>query len=87
MLSELIQRLGRLAELPGELRHPHALRHTCATELLRAGVSLIDVRDFLGHASIKTTSIYLSSGPERQEAAVIAREQGSSTLDQDRDAA
>jgi len=61
--------------------------HTCATALLRAGTSLIDVRDFLGHASIKTTSIYLSSGPERQEAAVIAREQGRSTLDQDRDAA
>lgn len=86
VLSELIQRLGRLAELPAELRHPHALRHTCATELLRAGASLIDVRDFLGHASIKTTSIYLSSGPDQQEAAVIAREQGRSTLDQDRDA-
>lgn len=86
VLADLMQRLGRLAELPDELRHPHALRHTCATELLRAGASLIDVRDFLGHASIKTTSIYLSSGPEQQEAAVIAREQGRSTLDHDREA-
>ena len=38
-VADLVKRLGASAELPGELRHPHALRHTCATELLRAGAT------------------------------------------------
>ena len=61
VLAEVVQRLGAAAGLPGELRHPHALRHTCATELLRAGATIADVRVFLGHASVKTTSVYLAS--------------------------
>lgn len=43
-LAELLKRLGAAAELPEDLRHPHALRHTCATELLRAGATIADVR-------------------------------------------
>jgi site-specific recombinase XerD len=85
VLAAVVAQLGAAAELPGELAHPHALRHTCATELLRAGASVVDVCDFLGHASTKSTSIYLHSGPERQEAAVLARERGRLTLDEDRE--
>jgi site-specific recombinase XerD len=87
VLADLLKRLGAAAELPDELRHPHALRHTCATELLRAGATLADVRVFLGHASVKTTSIYLASGEERQEHVVQLRERGQPTLDDDRRAA
>jgi integrase/recombinase XerD len=86
VLAELLKRLGAAAELPDELRHPHALRHTCATELLRAGPSAAGVRTFLGHASVKTTSIYLASSAQRQEWAVQQRERGRVTLDEDRDA-
>ena len=86
VLADIIARLAAAAELPAELCHPHALRHTCAAELLRAGANVVDVRDFLGHASTKTTSIYLHSGPEHQEAAVLARERGRPTLDEDPDA-
>jgi site-specific recombinase XerD len=86
-LADLLKRLGAAAELPCELRHPHALRHTCATELLRAGAMLADVRAFLGHASVHTTSIYLASSEQRQEALVRRREHGRPTLDEDRDAA
>ena len=53
VVAEIVKRLGVAAELPAELRHPHALRHTCATELLRAGATIADVRVFLGHASVK----------------------------------
>jgi integrase len=49
--------LGAAAELRDELRHPHAVRHTCATELLRAGATVVDTRVFLGHASVKPTSV------------------------------
>jgi hypothetical protein len=44
------------------------------------------VRVFLGHASVKTTSIYLASGEERQEQVVQLRERGRATLDDDREA-
>ena len=34
------------------------MRHTTATHMLDAGVPLIVVKNFLGHASIQTTQIY-----------------------------
>ena len=76
-----MKRLGAAAELPGELRHSHALRHTCATELLRAGATVADMRVFL------TTSVYLASGEDHQEHVVRACERGRSTLEDDREAA
>lgn len=38
---------------------PHVLRHTAAKLRRKAGASLEEVSDFLGHASIATTAIYL----------------------------
>lgn len=38
---------------------PHALRHTAATDALRAGVDLRTVQKFLGHATVVTTERYL----------------------------
>jgi integrase len=75
---------GAAAELPVDLRHPPALRHTCATEMLRAGADVGNVRIFLGHASVKTTSVYLASDEDRQEHVVGLRECGRPTLDEDR---
>jgi integrase/recombinase XerD len=39
-------------------RGPHALRHACATELLRRGATLRDIADFLGHRNCQTVSFY-----------------------------
>lgn len=38
---------------------PHAIRHTFATELRKKGVDITFIKDFLGHSSILTTTIYL----------------------------
>ncbi len=37
----------------------HALRHTAATDMLRARAHLRDVQHALGHAHLATTEIYL----------------------------
>lgn len=47
-------------ELPERI-HAHQLRHARAMQLLRAGVPLPHIKEFLGHANIATTSIYASA--------------------------
>ena len=37
---------------------PHVIRHSKAMSLLKAGVNLIYIRDFLGYSDIQTTQIY-----------------------------
>ena len=38
--------------------HPHALRKSYATNLLRLGVDIRTIQQQLGHADVKTTEIY-----------------------------
>lgn len=38
---------------------PHVMRHSCAVALLQAGVDVSVIRDYLGHASVSTTSRYI----------------------------
>ncbi|MBR1627603.1 MAG: tyrosine-type recombinase/integrase, partial [Bacteroidales bacterium] len=40
--------------------HPHILRHSFATELIRSGASLIAVKEMMGHASVRSTEIYIN---------------------------
>lgn len=41
----------------------HALRHSCATQLLKNGSSLGEIADFLGHRGINSVSIYAKYDP------------------------
>ncbi|HQZ85647.1 MAG TPA: tyrosine-type recombinase/integrase [Actinomycetota bacterium] len=47
-------------ELPERI-HAHQLRHARAMQMLRAGVPLPHIKEFLGHANITTTSIYATA--------------------------
>ncbi len=38
---------------------PHSFRHSKAIHMLKAGVPLIYIRNFLGHESVQTTEVYL----------------------------
>jgi integrase/recombinase XerD len=40
---------------------PHVMRHSCAVALLQAGVDVSVIRDYLGHASLATTSRYITT--------------------------
>ena len=44
--------------------HPHMARHTYATELLKAGVSVMFVSQLLGHENLATTALYLHPSQE-----------------------
>jgi hypothetical protein len=50
--------------------HFHDLRREFGSRLLESSADLHDVRDFLGHANITTTSRYLRSTPVRLERAL-----------------
>lgn len=47
-------------EVPARI-HAHQLRHARAMQMLRAGVPLPHIKEFLGHANISTTEIYASA--------------------------
>lgn len=52
----MVQRYARRAEI--RPIHPHMLRHTYATELLREGFNVREVQQLLRHSDIRTTVIY-----------------------------
>ena len=49
---------------------PHMFRHSKAMHLLKAGINLIYIRDFLGHEDIKTTEIYAKCDSELKRQAI-----------------
>ncbi|MGH9884189.1 MAG: site-specific integrase [bacterium] len=50
--------------------HPHVVRHTTAVHLLQAGVDLVTIGHWLGHASVETTNRYAAVDLETKRAAV-----------------
>jgi site-specific recombinase XerD len=50
---------GLCPSLRGKTVSPHVLRHTCAVNLLRAGVDIATIALWLGHSDIRATQIYL----------------------------
>lgn len=70
-IAKVIERVGVDA---GHHVRPHDLRHTCASDLVEAGVDLGVVRKLLGHESLATTSVYVDATTERMRAAQSGRQ-------------
>jgi integrase/recombinase XerD len=57
-IGNVVRRLADLAGLSHRVTGPHALRRSLASRMINAGVTLKQIADFLGHASIDTTTLY-----------------------------
>ena len=69
-VRELTAKYGALArtsnpEVP-ERVHPHLFRHSWAMALLRAGVELTLIQQWLGHAQLETTLVYARADTEME---------------------
>lgn len=53
---------------------PYVLRHTCATKLVRRGVDIRRVKDWMGHTNIVTTMVYAHLAPNDLESCVSVLE-------------
>lgn len=59
--SATVQEIFRVARTKAGFTapiHPHTMRHSFATNLLRNNTNLLYVKEFLGHTSVQTTEMY-----------------------------
>lgn len=58
-LKNLFDRYIKIAGLTSKGYNIHTLRHTFATRLLNKNVSLVNIKNLMGHRSLESTQIYL----------------------------
>ena len=56
--------------LKGKRLHPHSMRHSTAVHLLRSGVDIVTIANWLGHVSIDTTNKYVAIDLEMKRKAI-----------------
>lgn len=67
----LVQRYAQAAGIPARKRHPHALKHTIAMQVIHsAGIE--NTRQYLGHKSMSSTGAYLKVTDADASAAVAS---------------
>lgn len=55
---DVVQKYGRVAGIPDDQCHPHALRHLFGTELAEEDIDLLTRQKLMGHADPQSTAIY-----------------------------
>ena len=70
----MLKKYGKAARLEcpevPERIHPHQIRHSRAQHLYQDGMPLSYIAEFLGHASINTTTVYASADTSMMRAAI-----------------
>jgi len=61
-VRDIVRKYGLAIGIPD--LNPHDLRRTCAKLARLGGAPLETIQKTLGHASLKTTEVYLSTGEE-----------------------
>jgi site-specific recombinase XerD len=70
-LQEAVRRAGEVCPSIKKKRvSPHTLRHTTAMHLLQSGVDITVIAMWLGHESIETTHLYVTTDMELKEQAL-----------------
>ncbi|MBL3529560.1 MAG: site-specific integrase [gamma proteobacterium endosymbiont of Lamellibrachia anaximandri] len=54
--------------------HPHSMRHSTAIHMLKSGIDLVTISQWLGHASINTTNRYATVDLEMKRKAIAKAE-------------
>lgn len=67
VISSYWRKLAKKAGIKGTV---HTLRHAFGSHLASAGVSIYQIKDLMGHASVETTAIYSHLSPEALSSAV-----------------
>jgi integrase/recombinase XerD len=68
----LEQAQASIATLRSKRLHPHSMRHSTAIALLKSGVDLSTIAQWLGHASIETTNRYAAIDLEMKRRAIAS---------------
>mgnify|MGYP001252613100 FL=1 len=75
LLAKALRRaVAACPSLAGKTLHPHSVRHSTAVHLLKAGVDLATIGQWLGHASLNTTTKYATIDLEMKREALARAE-------------
>ncbi|MDO5569731.1 MAG: tyrosine-type recombinase/integrase [bacterium] len=80
MITHIIKKYANKSNINKNI-HPHVFRHSRAMHLLEAGISLVDIRDILGHVSVTTTEIYAKTNIELKRKAILDVYDSSSSIE------
>jgi len=71
ILAKYCTRAGEtMPTLATKRLHPHSMRHSTAVHLLRSGVDMVTISQWLGHASVTTTNRYATVDLEMKRKAL-----------------
>lgn len=60
-IGQLMRQYCEAANIPPQKAHPHALKHSCGTQLSARDADIMGIKDHMGHRSLNSTLIYVQT--------------------------